>query len=138
MIWENKYKEDYERICNGLFAPIYQILLGKEAPCVSLEGQEIVHKYNDWYMTPNGVYIKMIGSTKSPHWPPHFIQDKLLLQEIAYQTCINGVSTSLLKEKKDLWPPCPFSTRMCKIENVKQAKDEVNVLSSFKFIELNF
>ena len=27
---------------------------------------------------------------------------------------------------------------MCKIESVKQAKDEVNVLSSFKFREVNF
>ena len=35
MLWERKYKEDYERICNGLFAPIYQILFGEEAPCLS-------------------------------------------------------------------------------------------------------
>ena len=74
-------------------------------------------------MTPDGVYIRMIGSTKSPYWLPHFRQDKLLLQEIAYQTHINGVSTSLLKEKKGHWPPFPFSIRMCKIENVKQEKD---------------
>ena len=42
MLWENKYKEDYERICNELFAPIYHILFGKESPCLSLEGHEIV------------------------------------------------------------------------------------------------
>ena len=35
MIWENKYKEDYDRICDGLFVPIYQILFGKEAPWFS-------------------------------------------------------------------------------------------------------
>ena len=42
MLWENIYKEDYDRICDGLFAPIYQILIGKEAPCFSPEGREIV------------------------------------------------------------------------------------------------
>ena len=49
-------------------------------------------------MTPDGVYLRMIGSTKAPHWLPHFIPDKLLLQEIAYQTHINGVSASLIKD----------------------------------------
>ena len=36
MIWENKYKEDCERICNYLFYPIYRIFFGEEAP-VSLQ-----------------------------------------------------------------------------------------------------
>ena len=42
MLWEKKYKEDYDRICDGLFAPIYQNILGKEAPCFSPKGHEIV------------------------------------------------------------------------------------------------
>lgn len=62
-----------------------------------------------------------------------FHTNKLLLQEIAYQTVINGVSLSLLKAKKVAWPHFPLSIKMCKIETVKQAKDEVNMLSSFRF-----
>ena len=93
--------------------------------------------FGNWYMTFDGVYIRMIGSTKAPHWLPHFISDKLLLQMIALQTCINGVSASLLKAKKGHWPPFPFYIGMCKIENVKQTKYEANVLSSFKFREVN-
>ena len=77
MIWENKYKEDYERIFNGLFAPIYHILFREEAPCISLEGHVVTQKYGNWYMNPDGVYIRMIGRTKAPHWIPHFILDKL-------------------------------------------------------------
>ena len=56
----------------------------------------------------------------------------------AKKTYINSVSTSLLKSTKVPWPPFPFSTRMYKIENAKQEKDEVNVLSSFKFREVKF
>ena len=79
MLWEKKYKEDYERISNGLFALIYQILFGEEATCISLEGQHIVQNYGDRYMTFNGVYIKMPGSTKGPHWMPHFVPDTLFI-----------------------------------------------------------
>ena len=42
-------------------------------------------------MTPDGVYLRMIRNTKVPHWLPHFISDKLLLQEISNKTHINDV-----------------------------------------------
>ena len=42
MLWETKYKVDYEVICNKLFPTLYQVLFGEEAPCLSPEGQEIL------------------------------------------------------------------------------------------------
>ena len=57
MVWETKYKEDYEMICNKLFPTLYQVLFDEEAPCLSPEGQEIVKEFGDWYMTLVGVYI---------------------------------------------------------------------------------
>ena len=41
MLWENIYKEDYDKICDGLFAPIYQILFGKEASCCYPKGKHV-------------------------------------------------------------------------------------------------
>ena len=79
MLWENKYKEYYELIYNGLFVTIYQILFGEESPCLSSERKNIVKEYGDWYMTPDGVYIRVLGNTKGPHLLPHFVPDTLLL-----------------------------------------------------------
>ena len=67
MLWENKYKDDYEWICNGLFSKQYQVLFDEEAPCMSPKGQKIVKEYSDWYMTPNRVYIRIVDNTKPPH-----------------------------------------------------------------------
>ena len=53
-------------------------------------------------MTLTGVYIRILGSTKPPHWLPHFVPDSLLLQEIAYQIFISGVAASLHKHKRDI------------------------------------
>ena len=122
MLWENKYKEDSERICNDLFAPIYQILFSEEAPCLFLEGHNIVQEYGDWYMLSNGFYIRILGSIKSPHWLHHFVPDTLLLQDIGYQTYVNGVVASLHKCKKVIWPYFPLSTRVYKIENFSRPK----------------
>ena len=74
---------------------MYQVLFGEEAPCLSPEGQEIVKEYGDWYMKPIKVYIRISGSTKHLQWLPHFVPDTLLLQEISYQTFVNGVAASL-------------------------------------------
>ena len=64
MLWENKYKEDYELICNGLFSTLYQVVFGEEASYLSPEGQKIVKEYGAWYMTLDGVYIRIVNSTK--------------------------------------------------------------------------
>ena len=70
-------------------------------------------------MTPDGVYIRIFGSTKPPQWLPHFVPDTLLLHEIAYQTYVNGVVASLHRKNKGIWPPFPLSSKVCKIENFK-------------------
>ena len=51
---------------------------------------------------------------------------------------MNGVATSLHRNKKGHWPQLPLMTPVCKIENFKQAREEVNVLSSYKFMEVSF
>jgi hypothetical protein len=138
MLWENKYKEDYELICNGLFSTLYQVIFGEEAPCLSPEGQKIVKEYGDCYMTPDEVYIRVASSTKPPHWLPRLVPDTLLLQEISYQRYVNGVAASLDQNNKCICPLFPLITQVCKIENFKQDKDEVGVLTSYKFKEVTF
>ena len=73
-------------------------------------------------MTVIRVYIRIVGSTKPPHWLPHYVPDSLLLQEISYQTFVNGVATLLHRNKKGMWPQFPLMTPICKIENFKQAR----------------
>ena len=67
MLRENKYTEDYDQICNKVFPTLYQILFGGETPCLSSAGHAMVKELGDWYMTLIGVYIRIAGSTKSPH-----------------------------------------------------------------------
>ena len=119
MLWGNKYIEYYDQICNKFFPTLYETLFGEETPCLSLVGQAMVKEIGGWYMTSTGVYIRIVGSTKPPHWLPHFLPDSLLLQEVAYQTFINGVAASLHKDKKGVWPQFPLITLVGKIENFK-------------------
>ena len=79
MLWETKYKEDYELLCNRLFPTLYKVLFGEEAPCLSPKGKNIVKEYGDWYMTLDEVYIMIVGNAKPPHWFPYLVPHTLLL-----------------------------------------------------------
>ena len=48
------------------------------------------------------------------------------------------MAASLHKRKKGIRPQFSLITRVGKIENFKQAKDEANILSSYKFQEVSF
>ena len=69
---------------------------------------------------------------------PHFVPESLLIQKISYQAFVNGVAASLHKHKKGHWPQFPLMTPVCKIENFKESRDEVNLLSPYKFQEVSF
>ena len=71
MLWEKKYKEDYEMICKKLFLTLYQVLFGEEAPCLSPEGKEIVKEYGDcWLLSRLDPSFVILRSNKPlDHWP---------------------------------------------------------------------
>ena len=115
---------------------LYQVLFSEEASCLSPEGQNIVKEYEDWYMTPVEVYIRIFSSTKPLHWLPHLAPNSLLLQEKSYQKYVNGVVASLQRNKKGLWPQFPLIKPICKIKNSKWAKEEFSLLAFYQFKEV--
>ena len=66
-------------------------------------------------MTPDGLYIRISSSTKPPYPLPHLVPDTLFLQEISYQTYVNGVDASLHRNKKGIWPPFPLITKAARL-----------------------
>jgi len=53
-------------------------------------------------------YIRIYGATKAPPLLQIFFPDKLVLQEVSYQTMIHKVGENLYEEKKAIWPLLPL------------------------------
>jgi hypothetical protein len=83
----------------------------------------------------HGTYIRIYGAMKPPHLVPWFIPDKLVLQEVAYQTIIHGVGGTLYRSMKEIWPPLPLYIGTYFFENTKQVEAEVDVFLSYHFGE---
>ena len=52
---------------------------------------------------------------------PKFVTDKVVLQEIVYQTYIHGIGATLAKAKKATWPPLPLIVRAYRMVHAKDA-----------------
>jgi hypothetical protein len=61
-----------------------------------------------------------------------------VLQEVAYQTMINGVREILYQDKKSIWPPLPLWIDTYSFANTKKSQDEVDTLLSYHFGEERF
>lgn len=81
----------------------------------------IVGKVGDWCVMENGTYIRIYGATEAPHMFPKFVPNKLVLQEVAYRTLVNGVGAVLVRDKKLTWPPLPFWLGSYCFKDVKEA-----------------
>jgi hypothetical protein len=81
----------------------------------------VIRRIGDWYLMDHGTYIRIFGAMKPPHLLPHFIPDKLVIQEVAYQTIINGAGGIFYTSKKAIFPPLPLYIGNYFIENTKQS-----------------
>jgi len=72
-------------------------------------------------------YVRVFGSSDSPHVLPLYVLDKLLAQEIAYQTRGEGGLNKDLKEKKKaIWPQFPVARGAFSLFDVGHAFNNVN------------
>ena len=96
-------------------------------------------------MIDNDTYRRKIGATTSPYILPKLVIDKLVLQEIAYQTFINGPGAILSVAKKALFPPILSIAKKAlfpsflvligayDISNIKDGKEEAYTIEFFHF-----
>jgi hypothetical protein len=138
VLWEHKHRTEYHKICNHFFPPLYEFIFCAPAPCMTEKALSIIKNIGDWYVMQHGTYIRIYGATKAPHLLPRFVPDKLVLQELAYQTIIHGVGAALYRNKKDIWPSLPLWIGSYSFASIKQAEDEVNTLLSYGFGEERF
>ena len=70
--------------------------------------RELISVQDDWYVGEYFSCIRIWGSN-IVHLLPRIVPDRMVLQEFAYQTVIDGVLPKLTKHKKKAWPKFPVN-----------------------------
>jgi hypothetical protein len=133
VLWEHKYQTNYQRIYEHFLAPLYEFIFCTSPPCMTDKAIIVIRRIGDWYLMEHGTYIRIYSAMKPPNLLPRLVPDKLVLQEVAYQTIIHGVGGILYRSKKSIWPPLPLYIGNYFFENTKQAQGRSRHLAFLPF-----
>lgn len=131
VMWESNFVPHFFKICHGVMLSIHKNIYNRDAPRFSQEVEVDILLVAKWFGEELFTYITVFGSIASPHVLPFYVLDKLMARDIAYQKCIEGGMSKILKYSKNgIWPQFPVTCGVFSLHDLGHAFREVdNVLS---------
>jgi hypothetical protein len=117
----------YIKTCEHFISLLYRLIFYKNSQCMIDKSIQMIDTNGDWHEIEKVTYMRIFGTNQPPHLLPKFILDKLVLQEIQYETYF------LSKNKKAPWTPRPLCTGAYNLENVKIVVEEGEAIVVFNF-----
>ena len=100
----------------------------KECNRMSEEALQVIEEYADYYLTEDGMYIRMYGCSRAPSLLPKYATDYLVHKEAVRQVFLDGIGSFLFENKKSTYPPIQFILGSSKFWRVKRADEFVEEL----------
>jgi len=135
-LWKTSYKHHLYQVCNGFMLPIHYSIFNKPAPKISYQAGIDLTSIGRWFGEEKFTYIRIFGSQVEPHVLPLYIPDKLVVREIAYQIISEGVTQTLKKNKKQLWPSFPLRCGVYTLHDFKHSEKEATKMKSLTLATL--
>ena len=61
--------------------PLYTLIFLKECNCMSEEALKVIEEYANYYLTDEGMYIRMYGCSREPALLPKYATDFVVHKE---------------------------------------------------------
>ena len=75
---------------------------------MSEEAFKVIEEYGDYYLTEEGMYIRMYGGSRAPSLLPKYATNYVLYKEAVRKVYLDGVGSFLFEHKKETFPVIPF------------------------------
>ena len=75
---------------------------------MSEEAFKVIEEHANYYLTNEGMYIRMYGCSRAPSLLPQYAIDYVVHKEVVRQVYIDGVGRFLFDDKKETYPAIPF------------------------------
>ena len=62
--------------------PLYTLIFLTECNCMSEEAFKVIEEYGDYYLTEEGMYIRMYGGSRAPSLLPKYATNYVLHKEV--------------------------------------------------------
>ena len=88
--------------------PLYTLIFLVERNCMLEEAFKLVQEYRSYYLTEEGLYLRMYGGSRAPSLLPKYATDYVVHKEFVRHLYIDGVGNFLFEQKKAVYPVVPF------------------------------
>ena len=87
---------------------------------MSEEPFKVIEEHGRYYLTEEGLYIRMYGCSRAPSLLPKYATDYVVHKEVVSQVYLDGVGSFLFEHKKVAYPGIPFRLGSYKFINIKR------------------
>ena len=81
LFWTHKYYSYYRQICEHFIMPLYTLIFLTECDCMSEEALKFIQELRSYYLTEDGLYVRMYGGSRAPSILPKYAIDYVLQKE---------------------------------------------------------
>ena len=78
LFWDHKYYSHYKDICENFVMPLYTLIFMVKCNCMSEESLEVVQNNENFYLTEEGLYLRMYGGSRAPSLLPKYAKDYVI------------------------------------------------------------
>ena len=80
--------------------PLYILIFLTECDCMSEKDLKVVQYNGHYYLTEEGLYLRMFGGSRDPSLLPKYATYYVIHKEVVRQLYIDGVGNFLFEQKK--------------------------------------
>ena len=85
LLWAHKYYSHYKNICEAFIMPLYKLIFLVECNCMSEEALKVVQDNGKYYLTEEGLYLRMFGGSRAPYLLPKYDTNYVIHKEVVGQ-----------------------------------------------------
>ena len=97
LFWAQKYYSHYKEICENFIMPLYTLIFLTKCNCMSDESLEVVKSNENYYLTEEGLYLRMYSGSRAPSLLPKYATDYVIHKEAVRQLYIDGIGNFLFE-----------------------------------------
>ena len=75
LLWAHKYYSFYKSICEYFLMQLYNLIFLTECNCMFEESLNIVEENGNYYLSEEGLYLRMFGGSRAPSLLPKYTTD---------------------------------------------------------------
>ena len=125
------YVARFYDICESFLGRVYFLVFNKESPAFSPEEKALIATMVDWYVGEYFTYIRVYGSNAA-HMLPKGVLDRLVLEEISFQTDTEEIYKKCAAPNRNVWPRFPITLGSLSVPTYTWASELSDHMMSLK------